>query len=69
VGGSVARRAWRIQRLPYKIPALLFSGLLSLAFSVVVLVACVGCHGADLVPLPEQVTGVITAPPQGMTAE
>ena len=50
--GWLTLRAWRIQRLLYKIPALLFGGLLSLIFLVVVFVAGKGLAFAYIAPDP-----------------
>ena len=50
--GWLTLRAWRIQRLLYKIPALLFGGLLSLIFLVVVFVAGKGLTFAYIAPDP-----------------
>jgi len=62
--GWLTLRAWRIQRLLYKIPALLISGLLSLVFLVVVFVAGKGLAFAYIAPVPAPELSVAGTPDQ-----
>jgi len=62
--GWLTLRAWRIQRLLYKIPALLLSGLLSLVFLVVVFVAAKGLAFAYIAPGPAPDLSVAGSPDQ-----
>jgi len=62
--GWLTLRSWRIQRLLYKIPALLLSGLLSLVFLVVVFVAAKGLAFAYIAPGPAPDLSVAGTPDQ-----
>jgi mono/diheme cytochrome c family protein len=62
--GWLTLRAWRIQRLLYRIPALLLSGLLSLVFMVVVFVAGKGLAFAYIAPEPAADLSVAGTPDQ-----
>jgi len=62
--GWLTLRAWRIQRLLFRIPALLLSGLLALVFLVVVFVAGKGLAFAYIAPEPAPDLSVAGSPDQ-----